>query len=465
MKNTDRKGEMVDVPRIRPARVFTIDEFDIEEYDNHGHTKINMQRKTSKHQRRLFKDGYNFITNVIEIELETSSRLYGLAGITFALVIPALALFFTCWPYHNVILHPEYWYEIIIPLNLTYGLTLASSVFIDAKLLLNAKEILTINSFWFYCFLRILGNVLIFVLLYFIWVKCIGFPYPMPHAIAVFALLNSFIAAPVAIWLIFPPELKCKDHPFRKKIIRFISLNYLRVLMAIGYKFIPGLPIVKEEHLQWCLCLLLPLVGNFNVWWTSKFTQWALECDEEVAAFESTIFVEILHSFSLTIILGSSQINHLTTISLMFVDTLMNAISVRNIIKKYHQVIDHEKVYRDRSLRLLALKEFLEVLVPISYCLSYSGSYIGPNHDIIGGIGSNIWHHESVSSLYGKLEEILLFMMAEFVRGVIFAVILWKFYDLNMYSACCDVIRNHGLLILTHGAYINISVNDCYLLA
>ena len=464
MKNTDNKGEIVDELRIRPTRVFTIDELDIEKYGSHGHAKTIIQRKISIHGRRLCKDRYNFITNVFE-NLRTFSQLYGLIGITFTLIIPVFALTFTCWPYHNVILYPEYWYELIIPMNLTYGLTLASSVFIDAKLLLQANEILTLRSFWFYCFLRILGNVIIFVLLYFIWVKCLNLPYPMPHAIAVFGLLNAFLIAPIGNWLIFPPELKSKDHPFRKKILRYIFLNWLRIMMAIGYKFIPGLAIVKKEHLQWSLCLLLPMVSKFNVRWTSMFTKWAFGCDDEVCAFESTIFVKIIHSFSLTIILGSSQINLLTTISLMFVDTLMNAMLVRNIIRNHHLVTDHEHTNRDRSLRLLALKEFLEILVPISYCLSYSGSYMGPNHDIIGGIGSNVWHHESVSSLYGKIEKILLFMMAEFIRGVIFAVILWKFYDLNMYSAYCDVIRNYGVLILTHGAYVNISVNDCYLLA
>ena len=143
----------------------------------------------------------------------------------------------------------------------------------------------------------------------------------------------------------------------------------------------------------------------------------------------------------------------------------MNGWSVRNIVRNRQQVTTHATVIRDMSLRLLALKEFLEILVPAVYVLSFTGSYLGPNYEILGGIGSDHWHHESVSSLYDKLEEVLIFMIAESIRGLTFAVILWKFCGLNMYSAYCDVIRNYGLLILTCGALINSTVNDCYLLS
>ena len=72
---------------------------------------------------------------------------------------------------------------------------------------------------------------------------------------------------------------------------------------------------------------------------------------------------------------------------------------------------------------------------------------------------------KKLSSLYEKLEEILLFMIAEALRGVIFAIVLWKFFGLSMYLSYCDVVRKYGIFILAVGAYANLAVNDCYLLA
>ena len=146
---------------------------------------------------------------------------------------------------------------------------------------------------------------------------------------------------------------------------------------------------------------------------------------------------------------------------------LSNSVSIqaRDMTIKYHQQgTEHANALRDRSIKSLALKEYLEILIPIVYCLSFIGSYIGSNYEIIGGIGSDMWQYEQVSSLYEKLEEIAIFMIAEFLRGVAFAVALWKFYGLNMFSAYCDVIRKNGILIFTVCAYANISVNGCYLL-
>ena len=135
------------------------------------------------------------------------------------------------------------------------------------------------------------------------------------------------------------------------------------------------------------------------------------------------------------------------------------------IIRNHQRVANPSSNRWNRALKLLALKEFLEILGPAVYCLSFTGSYMGPNNEILGSIGSDLWHHKKVSSLYGKLEEVLIFMIAESIRGATFAVILWKFYGLSMYSAYCDVIRNYGTFILTLGALINLTVNSCYLLS
>ena len=451
---------------MKSNKVFVIDLSNINEEDsNRKHASAGLQLQTSTSSSAFFLQEYDFFNDILSFKLEPFYHFYGAFGVTIIVSISVLTLILTCWPQHNLILNPEYWYEQIIPTSITWVLSVASCVIIDAQMLLKAKKILTLSVFWLYHFLRVLGNVMITALTYFFWVRYLELPPPMPHNTAVAALINAFVIAPLANWIIFPPELKTEDHPFRKKIFSFIAFNWLRMLMVAGYKFIPSLSIIQEAHLQWSLGLLFPMMEKFNMWWTSKFIRMAFDCDEEVATFESAIYVQILHAFTLTVVLGSSDISPWATYSLILADTLINVCSVRNIIRNHHQDTNQSIFIRDSSLKLLALKEFLEVLGPAVYCLSFTGSYMGPNYEILGSIGSDLWHHKKISSLYGKLEEVLIFMIAESIRGATFAIILWKFYGLSMYSAYCDVIRNYGTFILTLGALINITVNSCYLLS
>ena len=84
-------------------------------------------------------------------------------------------------------------------------------------------------------------------------------------------------------------------------------------------------------------------------------------------------------------------------------------------------------------MKYLAMKKFLEILIPLVYCLILIGSYIGPNYEIMGGIGSDIWHYDKVSSLRNKLQNILRFMAIELFRGILLLSILWKVFRLNLH--------------------------------
>ena len=455
---------MVNESRTESTQVFMIEANDDQVNDDNQHINPDQKCQLTALMKEFYQSSNDFLRNALIFVVKPSFLLNGVLGIAMTVGIAAVTLVYTCWPQHNVILRPEYWYEPILPLTITLTLWKSAFFVIDTRTLLKDQDLFPLHYFWHYYFIRMVGDVLTFLLIYYVWVKYLYLPHPMPRTLAVFSLINTFVITPLSIWLIFPSTMKTKDNPHRNKIFSLIFLNWFRILMTVVYGFVPGLPFVTQEHLQLSLGLLFPLMETFNMWWNSRFTKWAFNCDEETIAIENIIFVQCSHSFSLTIVLGNSKINRSATVILILVDTLVNGWSARNIIKYHQQGTEHANALRDRSIKSLALKEYLEILIPIVYCLSFIGSYIGSNYEIIGGIGSDIWQYEQVSSLYEKLEEIAIFMIAEFLRGVAFAVALWKFYGLNMFSAYCDVIRKNGILIFTVCAYANISVNGCYLL-
>ena len=337
--------------------------------------------------------------------------------------------------------------------------------FIQAKLLLNIKELSPLKSISIYYCISMVGSVLTFVSIYLVWTKVFEFPHPMPNNGIIFWFLYYLFFQPLANWCMFPSNVKKHGNSYRKKIISMIIFSNLRVIMAIGYSLIPKLPIVKNENWQWSICILFPLFKKFNMRWNSKFINWAFDCDKEIGIIESIILVEIVHSQSLTIVLASSQISQFITYILIVTDSMISSWFLRSIIRLHRQGTGIANQIRDRKLRNLALKEFLEFLIPIVYCISFVGSYFGPNYEIIGGMGSDMWHHEKVSNLYIKLQKVLTFTFLETFRGLGLGLILWHFFGLNMYNGYSYVITNFGWYILLVGAYSNQIVNGYYLVA
>ena len=233
--------------------------------------------------------------------------------------------------------------------------------------------------------------------------------------------------------------------------------------MATAYGSIPRLPFVTQEHLQWSLGILLPVMKKFNLWWNTKFSTWAFKSDVETATIGSIILVGCFHSFSITIVLGLSQIKYWTAYILVLADTMVNSWSARKVIRLHQQGTEAANEQRDKCLKFLALKEFFEILIPTVFCLTFIGSYYGPNHDIMGGVGADLWHMKKTSNLIQKLAKVLTVMFIEVVRGIIFSTIFWKFFKLNMFSMYCSVIKKYGLLILFCGTLTNQLVNGCCL--
>ena len=116
---------------------------------------------------------------------------------------------------------------------------------------------------------------------------------------------------------------------------------------------------------------------------------------------------------------------------------------------------------RDRSLKYLALKEFLEILIPLIYCFCFAAAYFGPNAKIIGNVKLELWGHVKVQSLSNQLWNVGLFIIIDTLRAISFAVILWRFCKLNLYAAYCEVVKRYGLFFLFYGATMINGVNGC----
>ena len=302
-----------------------------------------------------------------------------------------------------------------------------------------------------------------FALIYSLWTLHYGYPHPMPQYGPIWHFLNWFLIYPLVFWTMFPSIAKRKDSIYRRKIFLCIVFMLLRQVFTLMYTSVPSSPMVKNKNWQWTLGIVFPLLKKITTWWNRKFTCWAFDADEERAMIENLIFIGAQHSQTITIVLSSTQIDQWITYILILTDSLMNFLSFRNIIRLHQQGTSAANVLRDRSLSCLALKEYLDFLIPSVFLLSFVGSYIGPNYGLIGGIGSDMWHHEKTTNLVKKSRNILIFMSIEMLRGIGFAVALKHLYGLSLYSGYCYIIRKFGWFILFLVAITNQLVNGHYL--
>ena len=102
----------------------------------------------------------------------------------------------------------------------------------------------------------------------------------------------------------------------------------------------------------------------------------------------------------------------------------------------------------------LILNEFLEVVVPIAFMVTFSIAYHGPNKDILGGVGCTIWHYKRVDDLYAFLMPVVEMALIDAGSVVLAGVALWWFCRINICKEYCMVVRKYWIYLALWGGTI-----------
>jgi len=223
--------------------------------------------------------------------------------------------------------------------------------------------------------------------------------------------------------------------------------------MAIFYSRICSSITTIPSGIQWVFGFLLPLLKKFNIWWTTKIAYKAAGGEEIDAKLSMICSVGCTHSFILASILGSN-ITEVTAYVIMLGDFISNTLSCAKIIRLHQKGTSTSNEQKMEALKCLALKEYLEVLIPAIYCTSFVVAFYGPNYEILGNIGNDYWQFEKVDNLIQKLSNISIFFIIDALRGILFGLVLWYFCKLDMLAAYGCNIQRYGPLILFYGSLV-----------
>ena len=98
-------------------------------------------------------------------------------------------------------------------------------------------------------------------------------------------------------------------------------------------------------------------------------------------------------------------------------------------------------------LQVLSLTELLEYIAPLSFLSVLVAAYYGPNAELLGSIGSSLWHYQKVEDIYQTLGNILIMFASDLLSLVISSIILWMVCRINLLKAMFALLQEFGFVI------------------
>lgn len=93
----------------------------------------------------------------------------------------------------------------------------------------------------------------------------------------------------------------------------------------------------------------------------------------------------------------------------------------------------------------LVLNETVEMMVPIAFLVSYSTAYYGPNKDILGDVGCDVWQFEKIeelNSFFMTVAKMAIFDSGSVILG---GGLLWWFCRINIFRQYCRVMKKYWI--------------------
>ena len=130
----------------------------------------------------------------------------------------------------------------------------------------------------------------------------------------------------------------------------------------------------------------------------------------------------------------------------MGIDVINNVYTSLRIVwlKKRNNVDVNEQM---NLLQQLAINELVEVLCPLAFTLSFVVAFLGPNSEVMGNVGSNLYHFQSVEDIEIFLGKIVWLYIADLSSLIIGAFVLWFFCRISLFTAIMAIEKEWTIVM------------------
>ena len=389
------------------------------------------------------------------LRYQMSNCLIALSGLLILLFAILNSAVITVWPQYNVILNPQYWYEPLFPLCIGYILIASVGKNVQCYMVMKVSKIISLKSFAVIYAASIFGCVGTYGSIYMLWVYVLRKCHPMPF-IGHCCTLAMWICNNIALWLLLSTCTKGGRRLSHKDIWIYISLAPIILMIGVFYAQFSSFLSKTPKTYQWCVGVLLPFIKKVSSIVTTKIAIKASQEESLSAKIAMIANVGSIHSFAVSLLMGS-DISSTTAYVIMLLDSIPNILSFRTIVK-LHRIGEKEKQMEE--LKCLALKELMEISIPVVYCISFVIAFYGPNAEILGNVKNDYWQYQKVEIVFDKLTNNAIFILVDAIRGAIIGLLLKRFCELNFLRTYCEIISSYGILVLVYvsGALAVVSI-------
>ena len=391
-------------------------------------------------------------------DFEEATYIYGLhmfsvLGLCILFSSPVILI-----PQHDAIKSPRYWYELLITYSLTDSIQRTLKTILENHFLLQIERLASPTIRFIIWLLPTLGFVVIYSCLYFLWTYELGYNFPMP--LGSFIPQVIFFPTVLMIWNLFPKDMRIEKFS-RRRLKYFVW--YLLWVQLPNNMYNSLLVVLKKmpSKAQPIMAIVLPLMRSIDNKILTKLLSQCSFGEHVVVESYANIISNVNFLLYVTISI-SGNTNDVTTFCILMVDVIGNLYHCYVIIRLHRKVgnddgnqirIQQEK---ESTIKMIALSEVLEILVPLSYTITFIVAYYGPNTMILDKIRHDYWNNvpsENIGNLL--VAEILLFSV-DFGCLCVTTLCLWYFCRINFLTQFCRALKKYWFLIaVVAGALIS----------
>ena len=272
-------------------------------------------------------------------------------------------------------------------------------------------------------------------------------------------------AVSLQIMLIFiwfeQPLFKRSSPEFRRRLRWFVTYPYAWFL---GFPVIIGLgnltTIIPMTY-QPIMAFVIP----FAKYVFSKFLNLVAEKASQDRNKSSTKFavgLRIACHFGLYIVTNVGQhFSNMTICIMVFVEMILNLRLVRRIWKIHQRTTFSAQNELKGTLQILSIRETMEFLPAITYCILLFMLYLGPNKE-----NFKASRGKTNDDLFEVIRKISYFAIFDAFRIGSSGVILWKTCKISLVSECCKLIERYwkvfGCMMALYTYWVSKISNSMY---
>ena len=345
--------------------------------------------------------------------------------ISFFLIVP-----FSCLPAHDLITHPEMWYEILFHgtyfaiINNLFWTCLAGS-------LMNLSHFYQVRSLVITSTVGVITIILFTISTYYFWTHVLFYQYPIPFSgqVTVSIVLLSLFPT---LWRLMPYDLR-KNLSIWRRFKFFFCYVITNIIFVSVYQFLLVLIATFQGPYQPLIGFIVIVTRELYIWILTKIVKNCPNGDEAGALIVLCYACTTYHSIIMCYMIGSATTDF-TAWVLMGFDFLINIYTCLRIVWMKHKspmnLDDQRNLLQD-----LAMAELVEFHAPVAFILITLLAYFTPIGEIIGNISNGYWHNNAIEDIAEALWKMGFFVLADLTSLLASATILWFSCKINLWSA------------------------------